>query len=181
MSFANTELLPGLGGWFRPLIGRDPYNKKSVDDSQARTGANFKALEEHLTVNTYLVGERVTLADLFTAAIASRGFEYFFDKEWRTAHPAVARWFETLAHQDIYKAVAGEPKFIEKAIPNTPPKKEAAPKAEKPKAEPKPKAAAKEVEDDEDDEPAAAPKPKHPIELLGKSTFVLDDWYDDSS
>ncbi|KAK1088621.1 elongation factor EF-1 gamma subunit [Friedmanniomyces endolithicus] len=33
MSFANTECLPRLGAWFRPLIGRDPYNKKNVDDA----------------------------------------------------------------------------------------------------------------------------------------------------
>ncbi|CRK38558.1 hypothetical protein BN1708_020538, partial [Verticillium longisporum] len=28
MSFVNSEVLPPLGGWFRPLLGRDPYNKK---------------------------------------------------------------------------------------------------------------------------------------------------------
>ncbi|KXT15879.1 hypothetical protein AC579_5531 [Pseudocercospora musae] len=177
MSFANTELLPGLGAWFRPLIGRDPYNKKSVDDAQKATAANVKALEEHLTVNTYLVSERLTLADLFTASIASRGFQFFFDKQWRSQHPAVTRWFETVANQDIFKAVAGEPKFIETAIPNTPPKKEKEekPKAEKPKQEPKKKEVAAAAADEED-EPAPAPKPKHPLEALGKSTFVLDDW-----
>lgn len=176
MSFANTELLPGLGGWFRPLIGRDPYNKKSVEDAQKATTANVKALEEHLTVNTYLVSERLTLADLFTAAIASRGFEHFFDKTWREQHPAVTRWFETVANQDIYKAVAGDVKLIEKAIPNQPPKKEAAPKAEKPAAAPKPKAAAAAAAADEEEEAAPAPKPKHPLEALGRPEFQLDDW-----
>ena len=177
MSFANTELLPKLAGWFRPLTGKDPYNKKSVDDAQAATQANVKVLEEHFTVNTFLVNERLTLADLFVASIASRGFENFFDKEWRTQHPAFTRWFETVANQDIYTAVAGELKFIEKAIPNHPPKVEKAPKAEKPKAAPAPKAAKPApAADEEDDEPKEAPKPKHPLELLGRPTFVLDDW-----
>ena len=64
--------------------------------------------------------------------------------------------------------------MIEKAIPNQPPKKEAAPKQEKPKAE-KPKAAPKAQEQDEEDEPAPAPKPKHPLDQLPRATFVLDE------
>lgn len=176
MSFVNTEVLPPLGTWFRPLIGKDQYNKKNIDDAQARTTASIKVLEEHLTVNTYLVSERLTLADLFAAGILSRGFEYFFDKEWRSAHPALTRWFDTVVNQEIYAAVVGKYNYIEKAIPNTPPKTEKAPKAEKPKAAPAPKAAPKEDVADEEDEPAPAPKPKHPLEALGRPTFTLDDW-----
>ncbi|CAK3980104.1 eEF1-gamma domain-containing [Lecanosticta acicola] len=176
MSFANTELLPGLGGWFLPLIGREPYNKKNVDAGQKRTTDNIRVLDDHFLVNTYLVGERLTLADLFTAAILRRGYDYFFDKEWRSQNVNVHRWYETVANQDIFKAVAGEAKFIEKAIPNTPPKKE---KEEKPKQEQKKQEKKKKEEvaaDDEEDEPAPAPKPKHPLEALPKPTFVLDDW-----
>jgi len=175
MSFANTEVLIGLGGWFRPLIGRDPYNKKSVDDAQKRALDAVKVLEDHLLVNTYLVGERLTLADLFTVSLISRGFQYFFDKEWRSNNPNVSRWYETVYNQPIYSEVAEKFELIEKAIPNQPPKKEAAPKQEKPKQE-KPKAAPKEKEqDDEEDGPAPEPKPKHPIDQLPRATFVLDE------
>ncbi|CAD0032166.1 unnamed protein product [Aureobasidium pullulans] len=102
MSFANTEVLTALGGWFRPLIGRDPYNKKSVDTAQEATAKAVGALEDHFLVNTYLVGERLTLADIFAAGIISRGFQYFFDKEWRSNNPNVTRWFETVTNQSIY-------------------------------------------------------------------------------
>ena len=175
MSFANSEVLIGLGGWFRPLIGRDPYNKKSVEDSQKHALSAVKTLEDHLLVNTYLVGERLTLADLFTVSLISRGFQYFFDKEWRSNNPNVSRWYETVYNQPIYSEVAEKFELIEKAIPNQPPKKEAAPKQEKPKQE-KPKAAPKEKEqDDEEDGPAPEPKPKHPIDQLPRATFVLDE------
>lgn len=173
MSFANSEILPALGGWFRPLIGRDPYNKKNVEDSKQVALKVVKVLEDHLLVNTYLVSERLTLADIFAAGIISRGFQFFFDKEWRSEHPNTTRWFETITNQSIYSDVADKLDFIEKAIPNQPPKKEAAPKAEKPKAEKKP--AAKEVDEEEDEAPAA-PKAKHPLEALPRPTFVLDDW-----
>jgi elongation factor 1-gamma len=177
MSFANSEVLTGLGGWFRPLIGRDPYNKKNVDDAQKATSYNIAAYENHFLTNTYLVGERLTLADIFTAGIISRGFQFFFDKAWRKEHPNTTRWFETIVNQDIYKSVVEKTEFIETAIANTPPKKE---KEEKPKAEKKeqPKKQEKKKDDEEDEEEEKeAPKPKHPLEALPKATFVLDDWY----
>jgi len=34
-------------------------------------------------------------------------------------------------------------------------------------------------QEEEEEEAPQAPKPKHPLELLGKPTFVLDDWYVD--
>ena len=179
MSFANSEVLPGLGGWFGPLLGKDPYNKKNVEDSQKAALKAVGVLESHLLINTYLVAERVTLADLFTAGIVSRGFQYFFDKAWRAENPNVTRWYETICNQPIYSAVADKPNFIDEAIKNVPPKKDEKPKEKKEQA-PKKEAAkpkAKEVEpEEEEEEDKPAPKPKHPLEALPKPTLVLDDW-----
>lgn len=186
MSFANSQVLPALGASFRPLIGRDPYNKKSVDENLKATEANVKVLEDHLLVNTYLVSERFTLADLFVAGIVSRGFQFFWDPEWRSQHPNITRWFRTVIAQDIYSAVVKDTVFTEKALDNKPPagsenkkekkeKKPAAPQA--PKAAPKPKVKTAAEQEEEEEAAPAAPKPKHPLELLGKPTFVLDDWY----
>jgi elongation factor 1-gamma len=179
MSYFNSEVLPTLGGWFRPLQGRDPYNKKNVEDSQKATLKAIGAVEEHLLHNTYLAGERVTLADLFAAGIISRGFQFFFDKKWRAENPNVTRWYETVYNQPIYSAVVDKLTFIDEPVlknqpPKKPeqPKKEAAPKT--PKTEPKPKA--KEVEEEEEDEVKEAPKPKHPLEALPKPAMVLDEW-----
>jgi len=179
MSFFNHEVLPTLGGWFRPLLGRDPYNKKNVEDSSKAALKAVSVVEEHLLNNTYLAGERITLADLFAAGIISRGFQYFFDKKWRSENPNVTRWYETVYNQPIYSAVVPKLSYIDEALKNAPPKKpeqpkkEATPKKEAPKPKPKPK----EVEDDEEEEEApAAPKPKHPLDALLKATFVLDEW-----
>jgi elongation factor 1-gamma len=173
MSFANTEVLSPLGGWFRPILGRDPYNKKNVEDSQKAALKAVHVLEEHFLTHTYLVGERLTLADLFAASIIARGFQYFFDKQWRDANPNVTRWYETIANQSSYSAVAGKLEFITEALKNVAPKKEGGEKKkDTPKAAPKPKA----PEPEEEDEAPPAPKPKHPLEALPRATFVLDDW-----
>ena len=178
MSFANSEVLPSLGSWFRPLIGRDPYNKKAVDDAQKKALKAVKVLDEHLLVHTFLVGERITLADLFTAGIISRGFQFFFDKQWREEHPSVTRWYETVYNQPIYSAVVDKLQFIDQAIENKPPKtdKQEKPKKEQAAKKEQPKPKAKEVEEEEEEEDKPAPKPKHPLEALPKPTLVLDDW-----
>lgn len=175
MSYANTEILPALGGWFRPLIGRDPYNKKNVDDSSKAALLAVKTLEQHFMVHTFLVGERITLADLFTASLIARGFEYVLDKQWRQENPNTTRWYETIVNQPVWKAVVDKPTMIEEAIKYTPPKKEKKPEpAPTPKAEKKPKA--KEEEEDDDAPAAEAPKQKHPLESLSKPELILDDW-----
>jgi hypothetical protein len=130
-------------------------------------------LEDHLITNTYLVGERLSLADIFSTATLYRGFEYLFDKKFREDHPNLTRWYETVRNQPIYLDVAPKVEFIDEAVKYTPPKKEPAPKKEQPKKAEKP--AAKEV-DDEEEEHKPAPKPKHPLDLLPRATFVLDDW-----
>lgn len=167
MSFFNSEVLPPLGGWFRPLLGLDSYNKKAVDESSKKALTAIGVVENHLVRHTYLVGDRITLADLFAASIITRGFQHFFDKKWRQENPTTTRWYETVINQPIYSAVADKLEFLDKPkLTNVAPKVE---KKEAPKPAAAPAAAA--------EEPAApAPKPKHPCDLLPKSEFPLDEW-----
>ncbi|KAK4152926.1 hypothetical protein C8A00DRAFT_44059 [Chaetomidium leptoderma] len=174
MSYFNSEVLPKLGGWFRPLVGKDPYNKKAVEDSQKAALQAISVAEAHLRDNTYLVGERITLADVFAAGLISRGFEYFFDKEWRQKNPNVSRWYETVYNQPIYSAVAPQFSLLDTPkLTNVAPKKPeqakpAKPAPAAPAAAAKPQAAA--------EEPTEAPKPKHPCEALSKPTIPIDEW-----
>ncbi|KAJ4302119.1 elongation factor EF-1 gamma subunit [Collariella sp. IMI 366227] len=137
MSFFNSEVLPKFGGWFRPLVGKDPYNKKSVEESEKAAIRAISVVETHLRDNTYLVGERITLADIFAVGIISRGFEYFFGKEWRQQYPNVSRWYSTVYNQPIYSAVAPEFSLLDTPkLTNVAPKKPEQPKKEAPKPAP---------------------------------------------
>jgi elongation factor 1-gamma len=168
MSYFNHEVLPPLGGWYSPLLGKVPYNKKAVEDSSKVALKAVAAVEEHLTHNTYLVGERITLADLFAAGILARGFEFFFDADWRNKNPATARWYNTIVNQDIWTAVRPKQEYLETPkLTNVAPKKADAPK---PAAAPKAAAPAPAAAEEE------APKPKHPLEALPRATFPLDEW-----
>jgi len=161
------------------LTGRDHYNKKSVETNQAAALKAVGVLEKHLLSQTYLVGERLTLADLFAASIIARGFQFVFDKEFRKTYPNLTRWYTLIHSLPIYSDVAGEPSFIDEAVQYVPPKKEPKkqePKKQEPKKETAPKASPKPAVDDEEEEDKPAPKPKHPLEALGRPTLALDDW-----
>jgi len=174
MSFSNSELIGALGAWFRPLLGRDVYNKKNVDTAIAQTKTVASVFEAHLLKNTFLVTEKLTLADIFATSVFARGFQYVLDAEFRAAYPNIVRWYELIRNQPLYSSVAGEVSYIQEAIKYTPPKKEAAPKAAPKPAAPKAEKPAKEEEEEE--EAPAAPKPKHPLDALPKPTLILDDW-----
>lgn len=170
MSYFNEEIVNPLSGQYLPLLGRAPYNKKAVEESGALAQKAVNVVEAYLGNNTFLVGERLTLADLFAAGIITRGFQFFYDAEWRQKNTNVSRWYETVINQPIYSDVAEKLEFLEKPkLTNVAPKK-----AEEPKPKAAPKAAAPAAAATE--EPAEAPKPKHPIEALPRATYALDEW-----
>jgi elongation factor 1-gamma len=138
-----------------------------------------------LANQTFMVGERITYADITCALTLRSAYENVFTPEWRAPFPHVNRWFMTVVNQPGVKSVIGDvklcvkeaqfdaKKFAEvsgkgkdnkKAAKKDQPKKEAAPKKEKkaaPAAEPeKPKEA----------------KPTDPWGNCGKFTMDMDAW-----
>lgn len=142
---------------------------------------SLTTLNTHLASRTFLVTERITIADLSLAAVIQSAVGIIYDAELRTSLPNVVRHMETVVNQPKLKEIYGETEYTEKAKQFVPPpkeKKEPKPApAAAPKAEKKPKAKAAE-EDDDDDEPLVAeePKAKNPLDFLPKSTFNLEDW-----
>ncbi|KAG0675928.1 elongation factor EF-1 gamma subunit [Kluyveromyces marxianus] len=173
ISLSNSDFPTSLFGAIMPITGRVPYNKKVVDTNLEKLASISAVYEARLKNYTYLVDERITLADLFAAGVFTAGFATLMDAKWRADHPAIVRWFKTVAASPIVAEYFSKTEFVEEAIKYTPPKKEKKeqPKKEQPKKEAKPAAAA-----EADAAPAEPKKPKHPLELLGKSTFSLDEW-----
>ena len=73
------------------------------------------ALDAVLASRTFLVGDRVTLADVVGACNLWLGFTKLFDAGYRSEVPNVARWFDTLVHQPAFVKVLGEVPLADKA------------------------------------------------------------------
>lgn len=180
-SFANEELNGSLKIAILMIRGlTTPYNQKAVDTALANADKYADVFESHFKKNTYLVGERVTAADFYTASVVYKGFKFFWNQAWANKHPNITRWFKTIVNQKPLSQFLSV-EICTEPVKFTPPKKEnkkkeskpTAPKAEKKPVTPKPKAK------DNNDEEEAAPtekKPVHPLSLLPKPKMVLDDW-----
>ncbi|EGW31703.1 elongation factor 1-gamma 1 [Spathaspora passalidarum NRRL Y-27907] len=173
-SFSNTEFLPTIATAHKSINGIIPYNKKLVDDALAYLDKVVAIFDARLANYTYLVGERITFADIFAATYFIRGFNWFFGTEWRKQHPNIIRWFNTVVASEYLVDVIPKFEYTDKPEVYVPPKKEKKKQEPAAKKEAAPKKPAAPAADEE--EPAAAPKPKHPLEALGRPKAALDEW-----
>ncbi len=193
MDFCAQEVeLPAVM-WIYPILGYLPADAATSAKAQADLTAALKALEKHLLLRTYLVGESITLADIALVATLYYPFKLVLDGKAREALPSVTRWFVTCANQKEFLAVLGDvvladtvmapggkgaaaaaPAAKKEAAKKEAKKEEAAPKA---KEEKKPK---KKDDDDDDggDEMAAFLEPKKPdfAAALPPTPLNLDEW-----
>merc|ERR1719430_74396 len=185
MCMADNEILPASCTWVFPTMGIMQFNKNATDRAKEDVKTALKTLNDHLLTRTFLVGERVTLADIAVACTLLNLYKQVLDPAFRKPFMNVTRWFTTVINQPNAKAVIGTvalcskmaefdaKKFAEFSGKGGEKKgKEKAPKAEK-KKEPE-KKKEKEVEPEADF--PAEPKKKDPLDALPKGTFDLEEW-----
>lgn len=103
MNIFNNELTTkGLRVMGRMLIGKLPKNKKEYEAASKFLDTLISVLNEYLTHHTYLVGETVTLADLYGAPLLVRGVKLFWGPTERAKYFAVVRWFETIVQHPLF-------------------------------------------------------------------------------
>jgi elongation factor 1-gamma len=186
---ADNELLPPLCTWVFPTLGLMPYNKEATRQAQETLKKYLGNLNDILSTRTFLVGERVTLADIAVVCTLLSAYQQVFDPEYRAPFVHVNRWFVTCVNQPQFRAVLGDVVLCEKMAQFDAKKyNELFPKEkkEKKKEEKKPVApkepqkkkeknvALEPPQDEEEEEEAPKPKFVDPYISLPKSTFSLD-------
>ncbi|KAH3686648.1 hypothetical protein WICPIJ_002374, partial [Wickerhamomyces pijperi] len=68
VSLGSSEFMVQATTAFKPFLGKAPYNKKVVDDALGALEKIVSTLDARLEHYTFLVGERLTIADIFFAA-----------------------------------------------------------------------------------------------------------------
>merc|ERR1711962_1352441 len=64
MSMADSDILPAACTWVFPTMGIMQYNKNATERAKEDIKGVMKALNDHLLAKTFLVGERISLADI---------------------------------------------------------------------------------------------------------------------
>ncbi|XP_060935246.1 elongation factor 1-gamma [Limanda limanda] len=194
VSFTDSEIIPPASAWVFPTLGIMQFNKQATEQAKEDMKKVLTVLNQHLSTRTFLVGERISLADITAACSMIWLYKQVLEPSFRQPYPNVTRWFVTCVNQPQFKAVLGEVKLCEKMgqfdakkFAEMQPKKESAPKKEKaPKEAAKPQEKKEKKKEEKKPEPeeldecdvalAAEPKAKDPYAHLPKSAFVMDEF-----
>ncbi|XP_064811509.1 elongation factor 1-gamma [Oncorhynchus masou masou] len=203
VSFADAEIIPPASTWVFPTLGIMQFNKQATEQAKEEMKKVLSVLNHHLNTRTFLVGERVSLADISVACSMIWLFKQVLEPSFRQPFPNVTRWFQTCVNQPQFKTVLGEVKLCDKMAQFDPkkfsdmqPKKDSLPKKdapakkekagkeagkpqekkEKKKKEEKEAAPAEEEMDECEAALASEPKTKDPFAHLPKSAFVMDEF-----
>ncbi|KAI8923895.1 hypothetical protein BC831DRAFT_468629 [Entophlyctis helioformis] len=189
LALADNEFGPAQAAWIFPILGFFPPNEVATKKAQEDVKRTLAALDKHLLTRTFLAAEHVTLADIVLALSLVNFYKLVLDPAFRAPYKNVTRWFTTCVNQPHFKAVLGTVELCEKAkvaevkaaapvAAPAPAAKAAAPAAAKPAAAAVEKPKKKKDDDEEEEESFADEKPKgkNPLDLLPKSSLVMDDW-----
>lgn len=173
IDFSVNEIDLPAAAWLYPIFGFVPFNAQATERAKEDIKKALDLLNKHLTYRTYLVGERVSLADIIVSMSLYHLYTKVLDQTFRKQCGNVNRWFLTCVNQPQWRSVIGQTDLaatmaVAKGAAEAAAKKAAeAPAAAKKDA---PAAAGG------DDEEAAKPKAKSKLDLLPPTNLDLDEW-----
>merc|ERR1711874_644858 len=169
MCMADNEILPAACTWVFPTLGIMQFNKNATERAKEDVKAAMKTLNDHLLTRTFLVGERLSLADIAVACTMLSLYKQLLEPAFRKPFVNVTRWFTTVVNQPNVKAVLGQVNLCAKMAEfdakkfaefsgkgdGKKEKKEKAPKQEQKKPE---------------------KKKEEPFDKMPKGSFDLEEW-----
>lgn len=192
LNYGSNDVISAVASWVYPVMGLVESTPLNIQRARDDLNDVYRNLNEFLKTRTFLVGERLTLADVSLASNFLLAYNQVLDERFIQPFVNVKRWFNTVFNQpnvikvfgnnvlwetaEDKQAKAAEPKPVKAAEPK--PVKAAGPKPVK-AAEPKPaKAAAKPKEEEEEEEDPALLEPKQndPFAEMPKGTFNMDEF-----
>lgn len=191
IDFASHDLELPATLWYYPVLGYIPANPAVIARAKTDFARALNVLESHLADKTYLVGHKITLADITVVSALVYPFKFVADAAYRAAFPNVMRWFTTCVNQPQFEAVIGTVVLCEKELAASgaagadkkaekkEKKEKKAKEAPKPKEEKKKEEKKKEEKVEEEVEEVKEKKEEHPFKVLDKtnpSPFVMDTW-----
>jgi len=192
ISYGASSVITPVANWVYPTLSLVESCQPGMAKAQSEVRSVMGYLNDYLKTRTYLVGERLTVADISLACDLLLAYRHVADEQFRKPYGNVNRWFTTVMSKEQSKKVVGDLNLCVKAAEFCADKfekrmekfkaanQQKEKKAKEPKApkEAKPKAAKKEEpeEEPEDDFATDEPVSKDPFATMPKGTFNMDEW-----
>jgi len=107
INFAEMELMQPITQLVFPIMGLMSLNKTTQTKATAAINSKLAVLNSHLKTKTFMVGERITLADIVLTCTLLRLYEHVMDEHFGKPFPHVIRWLDTIINQDKVRSVVG--------------------------------------------------------------------------
>ncbi|VDM41423.1 unnamed protein product [Toxocara canis] len=111
LQWAEGHLLPSVLGFVLPSVSAAHVDHKAVDAAKHELLAQLKGLDTILLTRTFLVGERMSIADISLALDLLPAYQYVLDDGMRAPFTNVNRWFKTIINQPCVKEILGDVSF----------------------------------------------------------------------
>jgi len=117
VEYGEREINPTSATLVYPAMGIMQFNKQNNERAKSELKNILQLLNNYLRTRTYLVGERITLADIAVACDLLLLFQWIVEPSLREPYPNATRWFLTLINQKEFQAVLGNDyKLCEKTV-----------------------------------------------------------------
>jgi len=109
IEWCRSKLEKPIGAWVYPIYGYGENDPQKVTESKASVAKEFAKLNEHLEGKEWIVGTRVTLADIISFCVLHHGFLHAFAPEYMQPYPNIIGWAKRCFGQPQFHALF--PKF----------------------------------------------------------------------
>lgn len=108
MQFADSSILPASCILVVPTNVVMQSKKDQIERAKRDVEKAMKVLNDHLLNHKYLVGERVSLADIVVACTLLHLYEHILNPNFRKSFVNTNRWFNEIINQPEVKNVIGD-------------------------------------------------------------------------
>jgi len=108
MQFADHELLPPVCAWVFPLIGVIQSDAQTVAKAKEECLRVLKVLDDHLLFRTFVLGHRISLADITLFCNLTFLYKHVLSPAVRRPFTCLNRWFKTLQGHPAFRQHVGD-------------------------------------------------------------------------
>ena len=108
INYGSTEVESAVASWVYPALSLVESTPQLVQRAKEDLKTVFHCVDALLKTKTFLVGERLSLADIALAADLLLAYRHVANESFRKPFPHLNRWFLTVVNQANVKKVLGE-------------------------------------------------------------------------
>lgn len=95
--------------WINPVIGKAPLGPDTLETAEKALEPMIAPIEKALRGGKkYLVGDTLTIADLFVVAALGRGYQFVLTEGWGKKNASIHEYYLRIRSDPIYEKVDGK-------------------------------------------------------------------------